>query len=523
MAALPAPGHIRRVTSPTPYDEMAYPCLVHPQSHPDRMAVAGRLLGIPAAPPERCRVLELGCGDGTNTLAMALAAPGSEFVGVDLAASSITSAVAAARDAGAPNAAFIAADIARLPDLGGFDYIVAHGVYSWVPGPVRDALLASCRTCLTEHGVAYVSYAVYPGAHVRRMLREMMLFHVRGMAGNQARTEGAYDFLRFLAAGSAGPDTWNQLVREHVAETLADDPAQVRHDDLAEVNEPVWWHEFAAHAGRHRLQYLAEADWREGSEAGLPPPVAALITSLGDDRVVREQYLDFLKGRRFRQTLLVRDEEAVAPHADASAVAGFHVASPATSIACETPAGEAEIETFQGPRGGRAATDSRLVRAALHELREIWPRRMPFAELYDQAATRARRDGGAISAGEDRDFLARFLLPFHAAGVVRFHTTSPAVAALPGERPRAHPIVRLQAARGPVITTPLGNSLRLDDPLVRHLVTLLDGTRDRPALRGALGATASAAKRQGRSATAPDAGALDRALDDFCRFGLLGP
>lgn len=61
--------------------------------------------------------------------------------------------------------------------LGRFDYILTHGVYSWVPPAVQEKILRLCASNLTEHGVAYVSYNVNPGWSMRGMLRDMMCYH----------------------------------------------------------------------------------------------------------------------------------------------------------------------------------------------------------------------------------------------------------------------------------------------------------------------------------------------------------
>ena len=66
-----------------------------------------------------------------------------------------------------------------LPALGEFDYVIAHGVYSWIAPAARDALLAACRGHLAPGGVAYVSYDVLPGGHLREITRQMLRWHLR--------------------------------------------------------------------------------------------------------------------------------------------------------------------------------------------------------------------------------------------------------------------------------------------------------------------------------------------------------
>src|SRR5262249_53061656 len=150
------------------------------QTHPARMGAIATLMNMDPAAVARCRMLEIGCGNGFNLIPMAAALPKSEFLGVDLAEDAIEIARKTAGGLGIENVRFVAGDLRDIDDAyGEFDYIVAHGVYTWVPVAIRDALLAVCRSRLSQSGVAFISYNAYPGAHVLRMFREMMRYHSR--------------------------------------------------------------------------------------------------------------------------------------------------------------------------------------------------------------------------------------------------------------------------------------------------------------------------------------------------------
>src|SRR5947207_2446253 len=155
------------------YGDVAYEGQSNAVSHPDRMAVVATMFGL--TPPEvaTCRVLELGCSAGANLLPMAETLPGAELVGCDLSPQAIAAARETAADAGIRNVVFVEGDLSTLPDaLGEFDYLIAHGVYSWVPAPVRDAMFALAGRRLRSNGVMFVSYNVYPGCHVRKAVWE---------------------------------------------------------------------------------------------------------------------------------------------------------------------------------------------------------------------------------------------------------------------------------------------------------------------------------------------------------------
>src|SRR5262245_21338275 len=163
--------------STTSYDVLPYGDRTHPRTHPDLLATVAMLFGMAPAPPERCRVLELGCAGGANLIAMAAALPGSDFLGIDLSARQVASGRERVRAKGLANVELRPMSILDLGEgFGRFDYILCHGVYSWVPADVRDKILAVCGANLAPQGVAYVSHNCYPGWHAWGMVREMMAF-----------------------------------------------------------------------------------------------------------------------------------------------------------------------------------------------------------------------------------------------------------------------------------------------------------------------------------------------------------
>jgi tRNA G46 methylase TrmB len=129
------------------YDNVPYPSAPYPQTHPDRLATMATLFGMRPAPVERCRVLELGCNDGSNLIAMAYGLPQSQFVGIDLAERPIAKGKATIEALGLTNLTLHCLDLRHMPsDLGRFDFILAHGVYSWVPA----GCATNCSPCVAS-------------------------------------------------------------------------------------------------------------------------------------------------------------------------------------------------------------------------------------------------------------------------------------------------------------------------------------------------------------------------------------
>jgi SAM-dependent methyltransferase len=443
----------------TGYDRVPYPGHPFPQTHPDRLATVATLFGLAPAPPGACRVLELGCGDGGNLVPMAYGLPGSTFCGIDLSGRAIERARRLAGALGLENVRFAHGDLSAA--RGEFDYVIAHGVYSWIEPAARDVLLAACRERLRPNGVAYVSYDVLPGGHRREITRQMLRWHLREVDDPADRIAKARELLRLVAdAGQAEAE-----------QALEQGDAALFHDELAPHHEAVLFADFVAHAGRHGLRFLAEADVFEMDAGALPPGLAA-------DTIEREQYLDFFKGRMFRQTLLCH-EGAELQEPSLEIVRDMLVASPAQ------PAGEG---TFRGPLGATLTTDHEPVRAALTRLGEAWPAALPVAELGDDPA------------------VAETLRRAYAANLVRLHVWAPELTTTPSERPVASALARLQAAEGTRVTTLLHTSVEVGDELGRRLIGLLDGTRDRAALLAELGRPADE---------------LERSLEGLGRLGLL--
>ncbi|HEY5911084.1 MAG TPA: class I SAM-dependent methyltransferase [Verrucomicrobiae bacterium] len=469
----------------TEYDRVTYPGYTHPQTHPDRMAVLGTLFGLNPAPVTACRVLEIGCGDATNLLPMACVLPQSQFVGVDLAPTPINRGTGLIRELGLANVRLVQADLSDMKsDWGRFDYIIAHGVYSWVPAEVREHLLGICHDLLSSSGIAFVSYNTFPGFHLRSMLREMMLFHVRGFPSAQDRVGQAQALVRFLAGGQQTHDEYRLWLKAECEGVLDHAEGHLYHDELGAVNDAFYFTQFVEAASRHGLQYLAEADFFEMSDGVFEDSTRVTLNRMAQNRVLREQYLDFLKCRRFRQTLLCRSAAGLAPEPRVESVARLRISSAAVCEPAMPDLHPGVNCVFETSKGGKCQTDLPLGKAALAILEEVWPASLPFAELLEQVC-QALADKGIPVAdmGVCRDMLSGFLLRLYGGGVVEFHTFQPPFAGEVGDRPLAPPLVRWQAAHGDWVTSLLHIAVKVEDEIGRTLLTWLDGTVDREQLR----------------------------------------
>lgn len=468
------------------YDDILYPGYAHKQTHPDRLAVVSRLFGMNSAAVDRCRVLELGCGNGSNLVPIASSLTESEFVGIDRASLPIEKGNTMVQDLALRNVSLYQQDLLDVsPALGEFDYIIVHGLYSWVPDAVKAKTLEICRSLLKPQGVAFVSYNAYPGGHLRDMVREMLLFHVRDLFEPQQRINQSVALLQFLINSQTKGDTYTQFLKEELEQTLKLDQGNLYHDQLGNVNTPVYFHQFASNAAQHGLQFLAEADFFEMQYHIYPPETVKLLSRMAaEGRILKEQYLDFLKCRRFRQTLLCHSDVPINPQPDAAVLKQLYLASMAKPAANKTNLSPHVVEEFVGPRGAKVATDFPLAKAALTHLAAIYPLSIHFEELVNLARQlRGTPDNlTAAETEEEARALAEILLQTYAVGLLELFPRAPDYVTSVSERPKASALARWQLANGAVVTNMRHINVEVEDELGRQLLMLLDGTRNRETL-----------------------------------------
>lgn len=261
------------------YDKTPYPSAPYPQTHPDHLAVIGTLFGMQPRPVDGCRVLELGCADGSNLIPMAANYPDSEFVGIDLSERQISSAKQLADRLRLSNICFRQQSILDRDDsLCQFDYIIAHGVFSWVPFQVQQGILQLCRQRLAPQGIAYVSYNTNPGWRLRGMLRDMMIYHTRSLDDSSTRVQQARALVEFLAAEVRGQkNAYGVLLGNELEEMREWEDEYFRHDSLAEINEPLYFHQFIERATEHGLRYLGESEFHTMFVDNLSPQASRTL------------------------------------------------------------------------------------------------------------------------------------------------------------------------------------------------------------------------------------------------------
>lgn len=472
-------------TGPSSYDELPYGDNCFSSSHPDYLATLARLHGLVPPALEGCRVLELGCARGGNLVPMALENPTGQFVGVDLSTRQVDEARQIADELGLRNVELHALDLTRLDDrFGTFDFIVCHGVFSWVPEPVRDAVLSICRDRLAPNGIAYVSYNTYPGWHGRGMVRELLGYHSRRPGSPLEQVERARGFLEELVRVLPDKGTSHARILATEREMLrgvAD--SYLYHEHLEETNQPLYFHQFMARAQAKGLRFVAEAH-TPALIAGLPGDARAALDQWAEDELAAEQYLDFLVNRTFRRTLLSRGDEGRTREADPARVAGLWASTYLAPVSERPDTRSESAEEFRrGEDGSSLSTNSPVSKTALVELHRVRPQALAFDDLCGRVT--AALGPAAPGTEEVRSTLQAMLLRCFLWDLAALHTRPPRFAPRADDRPRGSPLARIQARAGGRVTTLRRRSTELTD-YDRMVLLSLDGARDRGAVLSAL-------------------------------------
>jgi len=424
------------------YDAVPYDSHPFPQTAIEHLESLAFLFGLDTPAPAKARVLELGCAAGGNIVPFAIRHPSAQAIGVDLSPVQIAQGAAALDAMRLSNVELRAFNIAEIDaSFGQFDYIVCHGVYSWVPGPVQDAILRVCAENLAPHGVAYVSYNVYPGWKAREIVRDAMILRGGPRDTPEEKLSYARGMLEFLDQ-SARPDS---VLKKTLDETMpivrGGSSSYLLHEFLEPCNAPCYFKEFVERAGSHGLAYLADAEpatmfvQNYGEKAREP-----LLRECGGSQVLMEQYLDFLVNRTFRQTLLVKAERAgeIRYRLDAARLralqfAGVFAPEDGSAIRLDGPE-----QACKAMRNLQVVLRLPVHKAVAQVLEQHYPATVPVEALITAAVERTGQPRDVVESP-----IMAMLEELLILGAVRVRRTAPEVASQISAAPRALDALRL--------------------------------------------------------------------------------
>lgn len=478
----PSPG-----TDSNSYDDIPYPSHPFEVTHPDHLYGLAKLFGLDPAIPDGASFLELGCASGGNIIPHAVQMPKGRFVGVDLSPKQIEEGQATVKALGLENITLQAEDLKNIDEsYGKFDYIVCHGVFSWVPPEIQHRILEICKESLTPNGVAYISYNANPGWFMRGMIRQMMLHHTKNVTAPKEKIQQARAMLSFIVDSTEGQNTPYANVLKQELELLGKHAdAYLYHEHLEENNHPMFFYEFMEMAREHNLQFLSESNLASMVTSNLPKKAAEALTKLTTDVHHRSQYTDFVTNRMFRQTLLCHSSAKIDRHINNDKLEGARFAGAFTlndpKLAGDL-GGDVEI-TFKCSNGRGLTTKNVALKALLFALTDSWPTSLSIEELCAKVDTQLQ---GLVVVGEAESPAVETLVNVNimqmlVRGDIEFKYIADRFVGTLSDHPRVSELSRLQAKQKSVLTTQR-HTMISPDALTQIVIPELDGTNTKADL-----------------------------------------
>jgi methyltransferase-like protein/2-polyprenyl-3-methyl-5-hydroxy-6-metoxy-1,4-benzoquinol methylase len=458
------------------YDTVPYESKPFAQSQPEQLAVIAQLFGLAPVMPSRARVLELGCSAGGNLIPLAARYPEAAFLGLDLSAKQVEQGQRTIGDLSLRNIEIRQQSITDWRgDAQPYDYIICHGVYSWVTPDVQDSILRLCRERLAPGGVAYISYNTYPGWKMREVVRDVMMYHTRGLSEPAQKLAQGRAILKFAEEISDANNAFGKMLREEAALVAKAPDYYLFHDHLEAENRPCYFREFIERAQAHQLGFLGEALLADMAPQRFGEKIYATLEKLSNGNILAtEQYMDFFRNRAFRQTLLVHSAalRQVKRNVSPEVLRQFLLTCSFFPVRAAVPETGEELE-FRHASGRSIKTVLPLLKAMLLSLAEAFPRTLSYADWV--AAVRAKLQGKIVLTDADMRSLDEHLVRFAVENVIQLHVEASAAGRAQDAKPRAFAPARLAAERAAPVVTSLRHEGVALNQFEARLLALLDG------------------------------------------------
>ena len=474
---------------PNTYDEVPYPSYPYSFTHPDHLSTIAWLLGLDV-PRKPYRVLELGCASGGNLIPMAAWNPECQFMGIDLSGAQISQGNRLLQQLGLRNITLQQASILDF-DLtpASFDFIICHGVYSWVPPVVQAKILEIYRVCLSKLGVGLISYNTHPGWRQRGALRDMMRYHVErnGASEPSVRIQQARDLIQFLVQATFHSDSsYAKMLKEQLQLLQGHSDSYLFHEHLEENNEPIWFSNFCARLAQCDLRYLGEAEF--GSMVGclsLEAELQQQLDQIAPNLVEQEQYMDFVRNRAFRQTLVCHADRSPNYQVRGSRLDQLFCASPG-QIVPQDETHEPRNWCVSLANGLSIETSVRSTQIAFELLSQAWPQRIEVQQLTKEVRHQLAPD---LPVSDLENSVAVALLTAFVSGrgllelAIESHLAP--FGLIDPERPATNQLVRIQAKDGDFVTNWRHQAVQIM-PIDRRILPMLDGKTNVQSINAAL-------------------------------------
>lgn len=331
--------------------EIEYTSGFYVELTPVRMNFAALCRGFAAPPRDQpYNWLEIGCGNGLSANGLAATNAHANFFAFDFNPAHIQNAQALARDAGLRNVQFFedSFEEALRRELPPMDYIVLHGIYSWVNAANRDLIVALIRRLLKPGGMVYISYNCLPGWSNKAPLRRLMTEYASRRGGPMGeRVEAARDFLgtmkeagmRYFNANPSGAVFADHLISQNVS--------YLAHEYMNADWELFYHADIVRDMAAAKLTFAASATLAENVDGATMMPAVAALVRAESDPVLRETLRDFAVNQQFRRDLFLRGAVRLSASEQASRLGATRVCMARTRAECKLtvnlPVGEVSL------------------------------------------------------------------------------------------------------------------------------------------------------------------------------------
>lgn len=468
------------------YDEFPYTSYPFQDNAPEHIRSVGILFGMNPPALDNARILELGCSSGNNIIRFAANYPNSYSLGIDLSAIEIEHGSKMINELGFNNIELKNLSITDIDEsFGKFDYIICHGVFSWVNETVRNKILEISNKLLNKNGISLISYNVLPGWNMVNSIRDMMLFHASHFTTvtdkvlqaklffdfvNESLENNTSSYAKFLAAEAS-------MLKRH-------EDCYLRHEYLGDENQGFYFHDFIDMAKKHNLQYLGDTKVQTMFIGNLQNNNATKVLSSINDIVRSEQYMDFIMNRRFRTTLLCQQTNKLNRSITPELLDKFYLIPQFTA---DKPEDEASLSdplvTTQfniiaaNAHDANFTTSSPVLKAIFYAAIDNCVNPLTMNQLAQIANTKLPQ----FSQAEFKHELTKVIGQLILAGYYIFYDTKPKHFAKISNKPLVTDLVRYQAKNADVnkiwVTNQLNAlvGLQLYD---KYVIELLDGKHE---------------------------------------------
>ncbi|MCS5708879.1 methyltransferase regulatory domain-containing protein [Candidatus Berkiella cookevillensis] len=463
------------------YDATPYQSFPFKQSHPAHLFTLGTLFKMQPTPVEKARILELGCSAGGNIIPVAAHYPNTQCLGIDFSETEIASGMAQIKDLALKNMELRHQSILDFGKTEGlFDYIICHGVFSWVDEKVQQKILQICKENLKPNGIAYISYNTLPGWNMMTSIRDLMLWHTQAIEDPQNKIAQARMILKFMTDGLAEDiSPYAQFLKQEIKVLSKQADSYILHEHLSHYNKALYFHQFMEQASKHQLSYLSDAMLSTMYAGNMPKSFSEELSKV-HNIIATNQYMDFIRNNRFRCTLLCHQEYPVDRRLNVKDVSNLY-------LQLHAKLNEAEFteemihsdKVLKVSLGAITMTAQNAQhKAVLYVLHHNRYNLIHYNELKEQLRKYCPLPENQLDHLLIEDVnLMRMIL----AGLLYFSTNPSTYTTNISEKPIACRYARYQAKTQNFVTNRLHQVMHLD-PFAKTVLPYLDGEHDRQSI-----------------------------------------